>query len=111
MKKLLALLLLFGIVGCNAEEKVPESIIEMTNQLILFKSKLIECNSFESCSTLPTELNSYLIEVNHPDNDGQLCNKYVECYEALVDVTQYGLSEEFIEKLMLLISKSIFQDE
>ena len=111
MKKLLALLLIFGIVGCNTKEEVPESIIEMTNQLILFKSQLIECNSFESCTSLPTELNSYLIEVNHPDNDGQLCNKYVKCYEALVDVTQYGLSEEYIEKLMLLTSKTIFPDE
>ena len=111
MKKFLALLLLFGIVGCNTEEKVPETIIEMTNQLILFKSRLIECDTLESCTTLATELNSFMIEVNHPDNDGQLCLKYAKCYEALIDTTQYGITEEFIDKLMLLTSKLIFPDE
>ena len=39
MKKLLALLLLFGIVGCNSEEKASKSTIEIANQNTLIEKK------------------------------------------------------------------------
>ena len=112
MKALTTILLTLLILGgCTTEEKVPESIIEMTNQLIQFKSQLVECDSLKSCETVATDMSSYIIEVNHPDNDGQLCNKHAKCYEAVVDLTQYSFSEEYIEKLSLFIGESIFTDD
>ncbi len=95
------LLLMLG--GCSQEEKTPTSIIEMTSQLIQFKFELSECDSLESCEKVSTNMSSYLIEVNHPENGGQLCNKYAECYEASVDLIQYSVSEEYINKLSSLI--------
>ncbi len=112
-KKALTTILLTLLVlgGCSTEEKVPESIIEMTNQLIQFKSQLVECDSLKSCETVATDMSSYIIEVNHPDNDGQLCNEHAKCYEAVVDLTQYSFSEEYIDKLTSLLDKSLFSDD
>ena len=106
---LLLTLLLLG--GCSQEEGTPESIDEMTNKLVQFKSELTECDSLESCEKVSTDMMSYMIEVNHPENDGQLCNEYAACYEASVDLTQYGLSEEYINKLATLMDKRLFPDD
>ena len=104
MKRLsITLLTLLLLGGCSQEEKTPTSIIEMTNQLIQFKFELSECDSLESCEKVSTDMSSYLIEVNHPENGGQLCNKYAECYEASLDLIQYSVSEEYINKLSSLI--------
>jgi len=112
MKTLSTLLLtLLVLSGCSQEEGTPESIIEMTNKLVQFKSELRECESLESCEKVSTDMTSYMIEVNHPENDGQLCNQYAECYEASVDLTQYGLSEEYINKLATLMDKRLFPDD
>jgi len=105
------LLILLVLGGCSQEEGTPESIIEMTNKLVQFKSELTECDSLESCEKVSTDMTSYMIEVNHPENDGQLCNQYAECYEAYVDLTQYGLSEEYINKLSTLMDKRLFPDD
>ena len=106
----ITLLTLLVLSGCSQEEKTPTSIIEMTNQLIQFKFELSECGSLESCEKVSTDMTSYMIEVNHPENDGQLCNQYAECYEASVDLTQY-LSEEYINKLATLMDKRLFPDD
>ena len=106
---LLLTLLLLG--GCSQEEGTPESIDELTNKLVQFKSELTECDSLESCEKVSTDMMSYMIEVNHPENDGQLCNEYAECYEASVDLTHNGLSEEYINKLATLMDKRLFPDD
>ena len=112
IKNLTTLLLTFLVLGgCSQEEGTPKSIIEMTNKLVQFKSELTECDSLESCEKVSTDMTSYMIEVNHPENDGQLCNQYAECYEASVDLTQYGLSEEYINKLATLMDKRLFPDD
>ena len=112
MKSLTTILLtLLVLGGCTSEEKIPESITDMTNKLINFKLQLVECDSLKSCEMVTTDMSSYIIQVNHPENDGQLCNKYAKCYEVFVDLTQYGFSEEYIEKLSLFIGESIFTDD
>ena len=109
MKNLILIFALVLLGGCSdADENMPESITDMTNQLISFKSQLVECDTFESCGTVSTDMTSYMIEVNHPDNDGQLCNKYAKCYEASVDLIEYGFSEEYLEKLASFLDASLF---
>ena len=94
------------IIGCSHEEKVPENIVEMTEKILEYESKLIKCDSLESCEKISSQVDILLNDMFLPESHGHLCYSYSECFDAADNLTKYILSKEYFEKISNLMEES-----
>ena len=95
IKKLLtiAALLLFSV-------DVFASVSDMTLKMLETKEQLITCDTAKSCTKIGFEYSVYL---GHPDNakDLENCAEDGKCYEAMMDITMYLLTDHLDRTMQL----------
>ena len=106
MNKLTIFFAILIIIGCSHEEKVPENIIEMTEKILEYESRLVKCDSLESCEKISSQVDILLNDMFLPENYGHLCYSNSECFEAANNLTEYILSKEYFQKISNLMDES-----
>ena len=81
----LSLLLLFSV-------DVFASVSDMTLKMLETKEQLVACDTSKSCTKIGLEYYAY---INHPDNakDLENCAEDGKCYEAMMDITMYIVTD------------------